>query len=127
VLQFHDLHRGLKIFFFHNVCLTYLIITFFYLKVKSVALQSKLKINHDLFAFSEFFRDSSKKNELFFDFAARKFGSLLTYSYLCSVRTYVLTIQVSFLRGQAAYVTTQFIKPYINVRLWFCRNRFRSS
>ena len=30
---------------------------------------------------------------------------------------YVLTIQVSFLRGQAAYVTTQFIKPYINVRL----------
>ena len=45
-----------------------------------MALQSKLKINHGLFAFSEFFRDSSKKNELFFDFAARKFGSLLTYS-----------------------------------------------
>lgn len=36
------------------------------------------------------------------------FGSLLTYSYLCNVKVNVLTIQVSFLRGQAVYVTTHF-------------------
>ena len=43
----------------------------------------------------------------------QKFGSYEKNAYLCSVKTLVLTIQVSFLRGQAVYVTTQFIKPYI--------------
>ena len=36
------------------------------------------------------------------------FGSMFTYSYLCNVKDSLLTIQVSFLRGQAVYVTTHF-------------------
>ena len=63
--------------------------------------------------FSEFSRDSTKKNALFFVFAARKFANTGISSYLCSVKMNVLAIQVSFLRGQAVYVTTQFLnKPH---------------
>ena len=42
---------------------------------------------------------------------AEIFGSYGKTPYICSVKAYVLTIQVSFLRGQAVYVTTHF-KPH---------------
>jgi len=72
--------------------------------------------------FSDFSRDSTKKNALFFVFAARKFANIRKYAYLCSVKMNVLAIQVSFLRGQAAYVTTQFQnKPHpLGAVLLYC-------
>jgi len=36
--------------------------------------------------FSDFSRDSTKKNALFFVFAARKFANIRKYAYLCSVK-----------------------------------------
>ena len=49
-----------------------------------------------------------RKMHFFFVFAARKFANIGNYAYLCSVKIAILAIQVSFLRGQAVYVTTQF-------------------
>jgi len=40
----------------------------------------------DYLLFSEFSRDSTKKNAPFFVFAARKFANLGNYAYLCNVR-----------------------------------------
>ena len=48
----------------------------------------------------------------------QKFGIIKNTSYLCSVKMYVLAIQVSFLRGQAVYVTTRF-KAAHQVRFYF--------
>lgn len=53
----------------------------------------------------EFCHDAAEK-KVFSAFAAPKFGSYEISSYLCSVNGYLLTIRVSFPRGQAVYVTT---------------------
>ena len=47
-----------------------------------------------------------------------KIWKILKKAYLCSVRMKVLAIQVSFLRGQAVYVTTHF-KAALRVRFYF--------
>ena len=47
--------------------------------------ETRKKLRNNLL-YSEFYRDSTKKNALFFVFAARKFANIGRSSYLCKVR-----------------------------------------
>ena len=49
----------------------------------------------NLTRWANFVATHHRKNELFLDFAAPKFGSYRKNSYLCSVKMYVLTTPLS--------------------------------